>query len=88
MKQPAANAPQPAVDGGSEFMAEFEDGYRALRLPLLVLPPRSPAATSVSASRMCPSHFADFSSAHGITRYLLTIHTKPASVLARARWAA
>ena len=30
------------VDGGSEFMAEFEAGCRALGLPPLVLPPRSP----------------------------------------------
>ena len=30
------------VDGGSEFMAEFEAGCRALGLPLPVPPPRSP----------------------------------------------
>ena len=30
------------VDGGSEFMAEFEAECKALGLPLLVLPPRSP----------------------------------------------
>ena len=30
------------VDGGSEFMAEFETECKALGLPLLVLPPRSP----------------------------------------------
>ena len=30
------------VDDGSDFMAEFEDGCRALGLPLLGLPPRRP----------------------------------------------
>lgn len=30
------------VDGGSEFMAEFEDGCADLGLPLIVLPPRKP----------------------------------------------
>jgi transposase len=30
------------VDGGSEFMAEFEDACRELGLPLIVLPPRKP----------------------------------------------
>lgn len=30
------------VDGGSEFMAEFEDGCEALGVPLHVLPPRRP----------------------------------------------
>jgi transposase len=30
------------VDGGSEFMAEFEDGCAELGLPLIVLPPRKP----------------------------------------------
>ncbi len=30
------------VDGGSEFMAEFETACRDLELPLFVLPPRSP----------------------------------------------
>ena len=30
------------VDGGSEFAAEFEQACQALRLPLFVLPPRSP----------------------------------------------
>jgi len=30
------------VDGGSEFMGEFEKGCKALNIPLYVLPPRSP----------------------------------------------
>jgi transposase InsO family protein len=30
------------VDGGSEFMAEFEDACRELGIPLFVLPPRRP----------------------------------------------
>ncbi len=30
------------VDGGSEFMAEFEDACSQLKLPLIVLPPRKP----------------------------------------------
>ena len=30
------------VDGGSEFMAEFEEACAALDLPLFVLPPRRP----------------------------------------------
>lgn len=30
------------VDGGSEFMAEFEEGCRVLGIELFVLPPRSP----------------------------------------------
>ena len=30
------------VDGGSEFMVEFEEGCRTRALPLFVLPPRSP----------------------------------------------
>ncbi len=30
------------VDGGSEFMAEFEDACRQLNIPLYVLPPASP----------------------------------------------
>lgn len=30
------------VDGGSEFMAEFEDACAELRIPLIVLPPRKP----------------------------------------------
>lgn len=30
------------VDGGSEFMAEFEDGCAQLKIPLIVLPPKKP----------------------------------------------
>lgn len=30
------------VDGGSEFMADFEDACEALGIPLHVLPPRRP----------------------------------------------
>jgi putative transposase len=30
------------VDGGSEFMADFEDACCALKIPLIVLPPASP----------------------------------------------
>jgi transposase InsO family protein len=30
------------VDGGSEFMAEFEDACRELDIPLMILPPASP----------------------------------------------
>ena len=30
------------VDGGSEFMADFERACQALRIPLDVLPPRRP----------------------------------------------
>jgi len=30
------------VDGGSEFMAEFEDACQELNIPLIVLPPASP----------------------------------------------
>lgn len=30
------------VDGGSEFMADFEDACRELHIPLIVLPPKSP----------------------------------------------
>ena len=30
------------VDGGSEFMAEFEDGCAELKIPLIVLPPKKP----------------------------------------------
>jgi len=30
------------VDGGSEFMADFEDACRDLNIPLIVLPPKSP----------------------------------------------
>jgi hypothetical protein len=30
------------VDGGSEFMAEFEDECKNLEIPLIVLPPRRP----------------------------------------------
>lgn len=30
------------IDGGSEFIAEFEAACAALKLPLWVLPPRSP----------------------------------------------
>lgn len=30
------------VDGGSEFMAEFEDACASLNIPLIVLPPRKP----------------------------------------------
>ncbi len=30
------------VDGGSEFMAEFEEACRELNIPLLVLPPSKP----------------------------------------------
>jgi len=30
------------VDGGSEFMAEFEDACAELKIPLIVLPPRKP----------------------------------------------
>jgi putative transposase len=30
------------VDGGSEFMADFEDACRELKIPLFVLPPRKP----------------------------------------------
>ena len=30
------------VDGGSEFMAEFEDACKELGIPLIVLPPKSP----------------------------------------------
>ena len=30
------------VDGGSEFMAEFEQAYRQRQIRLFVLPPRSP----------------------------------------------
>ena len=30
------------VDGGSEFMADFEDASRELKIPLLVLPPSKP----------------------------------------------
>lgn len=30
------------VDGGSEFMAEFEDSCAELKIPLIVLPPRKP----------------------------------------------
>lgn len=30
------------VDGGSEFMAEFEDACAALNIPLIVLPPKKP----------------------------------------------
>ena len=35
------------VDGGSEFMAEFEAECKALGLPLLVLPPRSPQLNGI-----------------------------------------
>ena len=35
------------VDGGSEFMAAFEEECRALGLPLLVLPPRSPQLNGI-----------------------------------------
>lgn len=31
------------VDGGSEFMAEFEDACAELNIPLIVLPPKKPA---------------------------------------------
>ena len=41
-----AKAPFPVlsvqVDGGSEFMADFEEACAALEIPLLVLPPRKP----------------------------------------------
>jgi putative transposase len=30
------------VDGGSEFMAEFEDACAQLNIPLIVLPPKKP----------------------------------------------
>ena len=30
------------VDGGSEFMAEFEDACADLNIPLIVLPPKKP----------------------------------------------
>jgi transposase InsO family protein len=30
------------VDGGSEFMAEFEDACAQLKIPLIVLPPKKP----------------------------------------------
>jgi transposase InsO family protein len=30
------------VDGGSEFMAEFEDACAAMKIPLIVLPPKKP----------------------------------------------
>ena len=35
------------VDGGSEFMAAFEEECKALGLPLLVLPPRSPQLNGI-----------------------------------------
>ena len=35
------------VDGGSEFMAEFEDGCKERGLELLVLPPRSPELNGI-----------------------------------------
>jgi putative transposase len=34
------------VDGGSEFMAEFETAYQAKGVALCVLPPRSPPTES------------------------------------------
>lgn len=41
-----SNAPFPIlsiqVDGGSEFMAEFEEACAALKIPLFVLPPKKP----------------------------------------------
>ncbi|WP_081914451.1 integrase core domain-containing protein [Thermus caliditerrae] len=46
LSQLVAEAPFPIravqVDGGSEFMAEFEETCRRLRIALFVLPPRSP----------------------------------------------
>ena len=39
MPFPVASIP---VDGGSEFMADFERARKALRIPLEVLPPRRP----------------------------------------------
>ena len=30
------------VDGGSEFMAAFEDACAQLKIPLIILPPRKP----------------------------------------------
>jgi putative transposase len=35
------------IDGGSEFMAEFETACRDRKIPLYVLPPRSPKLTDV-----------------------------------------
>ena len=36
------------VDGGSEFMAEFEQACAARNIPLYVLPPRSPKFNGVA----------------------------------------
>ncbi len=30
------------MDGGSEFMAEFEDACADMKIPLIVLPPKKP----------------------------------------------
>jgi hypothetical protein len=38
------------VDGGSEFMAEFEAECQRRKLQLYVLPPRSPSSTAVSSA--------------------------------------
>lgn len=53
------------VDGGSEFMAEFEEECRARGILLFVLPPRSPKLNGAveRANRTHTEEFYDFSSA-------------------------
>jgi putative transposase len=42
VKQAPVKVESIQVDGGSEFMAEFEDACAQLKIPLIVLPPKKP----------------------------------------------
>jgi len=57
------------VDGGSEFAAEFEKACREKRLPLFVLPPKSPKLNA-HVERAHRTHNEEFYEAHARSQEL------------------
>jgi hypothetical protein len=52
------------IDGGSEFMAEFEHACADAKIPLYVLPSRSPSSTAPGSAA---TELGDMSPAHALT---------------------
>ena len=63
------------VDGGSEFMGEFEEACRALDIPLYVLPPRSPEQNGVVERANSASKYEFYATYDGLLN-LVAVRSK------------